>query len=131
MRRLKLAVVGDLHIAIAQGENDLRLEPDPGRKLHGFSIELFEAVTAAVNAEPGLHAVLILGDMTRDSEAFNHETARPLLRKLDAPVYLALGNHDLQRRRPEGVFYPDVELFDRAATCQFYRDGGLPGGAGH
>jgi predicted phosphodiesterase len=127
----KLAVVGDLHIAVPTSENDLRLEPDPGRKLHGYSVELVEATIAAVNAEPGLDGVVVLGDITRDSEAFNHEVARPLLRGIDAPVYFVLGNHDLQRRRPEGVYYPDVKLFDRAATCQFYRDTGLPGGASH
>jgi 3',5'-cyclic AMP phosphodiesterase CpdA len=126
---VKLAVIGDLHVAVPLSENDLRLEPDPGRKLHGYSVELFEAAIAAVNAEPDIDAVLLLGDMTRDSEAFNHEVARPLVQRLRPPVYIMLGNHDLQRRRAEGSAYPDVEHFDRGATCQFYRGCGLPGGA--
>ena len=37
-----IAVIGDPHIAVPQGDNDTRLEVDPGRKLHGLSVELLE-----------------------------------------------------------------------------------------
>jgi 3',5'-cyclic-AMP phosphodiesterase len=123
--RLKLAVIGDPHIAVPQGGNDTYLEPDPGRKLHGLSVELLSATITEVNAA-GADAAIVLGDLTRDSEAFNHEVARPLLAKLDMPYYIVIGNHDYLRQRPPGTAYPDAERFDRAQTVAFYAGRGFP-----
>jgi 3',5'-cyclic AMP phosphodiesterase CpdA len=126
--RLKLAVIGDLHIAVPRGANDTRLEIDPGRKLHGLSVELFSATIDAVNAEPGVAAALIMGDLTRDSEHFNHDVARGLLDRLRMPHFLVLGNHDLKRQRPAGVTYEGEEILDREAVAECYRDHGFPAG---
>ncbi|MCB1185766.1 metallophosphoesterase [bacterium] len=125
--QLRLAIIGDLHVAVAHGENDERLEIDPGRKLHGLSVELCEATIAAINAEQDIDAAIILGDMTRDSELFNHEVAAKLVRQLNVPFHIVAGNHDMARKRPESSRYPGVEVLDRNDFCDFYRGNGLPG----
>ncbi|MCH7472360.1 metallophosphoesterase [bacterium] len=126
--RLKLAVIGDPHLALPRGDPDRRLEVDPGRKLHGLSAELLQATIDEVNASPGIDAVLLLGDLTRDSELFNHEAALMLLKKINAPLYIILGNHDMLRQRPQGVSYPDEPHLDRHEVADMYRHCGLPGG---
>jgi 3',5'-cyclic-AMP phosphodiesterase len=125
--RLKLAVIGDPHVAVPQGGNDANLEPDPGRKLHGLSVELLDATIAQVN-QAGVDAVLVLGDLTRDGESFNHEVARGLLAKLATPYYIVIGNHDHLRQRKPGVSYPDTKYFDRDETVSFYAKQGFPQG---
>ncbi|MCB1216107.1 metallophosphoesterase [bacterium] len=125
--RLRLAIIGDLHIAVSREEADARLEIDPGRKLHSLSVELAEATVQAVNAAEDIDAAVILGDMTRDSELFNHEIALQIVRKLNVPCSIVAGNHDMLRRRPEHSRYPGVEILDRNDFCDFYRGHGLPG----
>ena len=125
--RLRLALIGDPHIAVARGENDNRLEIDPGRKLHGLSVQLFRETVRQVNAAGDVDAAVILGDVTRDGELFNHEVAADLLRELQIPYYLVAGNHDMYRLRPEHSRYPGVEVLDRNDFCDYYRGNGLPG----
>ena len=125
---LKLAIIGDPHIAVPYGNNDTRIEVDPGRKLHGLSVELLRETIRQVNAEPEVDAALILGDMTRDSEEFNHEVALELVSQLTMPYYIVIGNHDKHSRRKPGVEYPGVHRLDRYEFCQYYRDRGLPDG---
>jgi hypothetical protein len=127
--RLCLAVIGDPHIAIPRQPDDLLLEPDPGRKLHGLSVELLAATVEAVNAWADCEATVVLGDLTRDSETFNHGVARELLSRLRVPYYCVLGNHDLLRERPAGVTYPGEERFDREQTVAFHARGFAAGHA--
>jgi hypothetical protein len=124
----RIAVIGDPHVAVPQGEDDARLEVDPGRKLHGLSVELLTATIAEINREADIDAVLIMGDMTRDGELFNHEKAREVLSGIAAPYYIVTGNHDLKRERKPGVEYPGARRLDLEEFAVFYRDTGLPGG---
>ncbi len=127
-RTTKLAVIGDPHVAIARGQNDTLLEIDPGRKLHGLSVELLNATVDAINAEADVSATLILGDLTRDSELFNHEVARGILQRLAMPSYVVLGNHDLLRERPASVTYSGVQRLDRPEVLDYYGRAGFPNG---
>ena len=126
--RTRVAVIGDPHIAVPRGEDDTRLECDPGRKLHGLSVELLTRTIEEVNAYPGIAAALVLGDITRDSERFNHEVARELLALLRMPYYIVLGNHDCRHERAPGATYPGEERLDRDEVAQWYAGAGLPGG---
>lgn len=101
---------------------------DPGRKLHGLSVELLTATIAEVNAEPDVDAVLVLGDLTRDSEEFNHAVARDLLAGIRAPYYIVLGNHDMLRQRPPGEHYEGVRYLDRVDVARYHHDRGFPNG---
>ncbi len=122
----KIAVIGDPHVAVPLGSNDERMEIDPGRKLHGLSVELLTETIAQVNATEDLACAMILGDMTRDSELFNHKVAKSLVDTLKVPYYIVVGNHDLKRQRKDGVTYPDQHRLDRRELCEFYGDQGLP-----
>jgi Icc protein len=124
--RLRLAVIGDPHLAVPRTHPDPRLEIDPGRKLHGLSVELLTTTIAEVNAEPAIDAALLLGDMTRDSELFNHEVAAEVLAQFRIPYYLVAGNHDNIRQRREEVTYPGEPRLDRDGFIDFYRGRGLP-----
>jgi len=124
--QLKLAIIGDPHLAIPQGADDPYIDCDPGLKLHPQSKLLFEAAIAAINAEPGVDAVLLLGDMTRDSELFNHKAAAELLTQLKVPHYVMLGNHDCLRERRAGVTYPNSPRLDREGYVEFWHGRGLP-----
>jgi 3',5'-cyclic AMP phosphodiesterase CpdA len=126
----KLAVIGDPHVASARGANDALLEIDPGRKLHGLSVELLNATVDAINAQPDISAALIMGDLTRDSEPFNHEVARGILQRLAMPSYVVLGNHDLLRERPASQAYAGVQRLDRAEVIDYYGRAGFPNGLG-
>ena len=125
--RLRLAVIGDPHLGVARGDVDDRLEVDPGRKLHSLSRELLEQTIREINARGDVDATLVLGDITRDSELFNHEIAREVLAALEMPFYLVAGNHDLVRERSKGVSYPDEPYLDRDGFIEHYRGAGLPG----
>lgn len=129
-RRMKLAIIGDPHLALPRGggapSSDPYLDLDLGRKLHHDSPRLLAATLDAVNAEPDVDAALLLGDMTRDGELFNHEAAAGLLSRLRMPYYLLAGNHDYLRRRAPHVTYPDCERLDRDTFIEFYRGRGLP-----
>jgi len=126
--RLKLAIIGDPHIAVPRGNDDPYLEADPGRKLHGLSTELLRATIEQVNAVGDLDLALVMGDLTRDSEEFNHAVARELLSTLAMPYYIVVGNHDFKRKRPEGTGYPDAHRLDRDEMTDWYYDRGLPNG---
>lgn len=124
--RTKIAVIGDPHVAIPRGAEDPLLEADPGRKLHGLSQALLAETIRQVNAEGGFDCVILLGDLTRDSEDFNHESALALVRQIDAPVYIVLGNHDLVRERPLEVVYSGCRRLDKLEVRDMYRHSGLP-----
>lgn len=126
-RKLRIALIGDLHIAIPRGDDDARLEIDPGRKLHGLSVELCQRTIEEVNAADNIDAAIILGDMTRDSELFNHEVAIKLIRELRMPCYIVAGNHDMLRSRPELSRYPNTDILDRNEFCDFYSSIGVSG----
>lgn len=126
-QKLRLAIIGDPHLAVPQGRDDQRIEIDRGLKLHGQSRLLLEAAISAVNAEPELDGVLLLGDMTRDGELFNHEAAAELLKGLRPPLYILAGNHDYLRERRAGISYPTQRL-DKAEFADFWKGRGFPDG---
>lgn len=125
---LRLAIIGDPHLAVPRGDDDARIECDPGFKLHGQSLLLLSSAIAAVNAEPDIDAVLLLGDMTRDGELFNHEAAAELLSELQPPLYILAGNHDYLRNRRAEVIYPDSPRLDAAEFRDFWSARGFPQG---
>jgi len=127
VEKLKLAIIGDPHVAVPRGDPDPRLEVDPGRKLHGLSVELLTRTVGEVNACRGVAAAMVMGDLTRDSELFNHEVARGILDQLAMPYYIVAGNHDLRRQRPASVTYPDTEHLGRDELVEFYPRA-FPGG---
>jgi len=112
---MTFAVLADPHIALpAPGytlESCPYIDADRGRKLCRESVELFTAAIEMVNAIPDLDFVVILGDLTENSERYNHDKLLQLLPQFEAPVYVMVGNHD--RVHPPGlveVLNPDAEI---------------------
>ncbi len=127
------AVISDPHIAVAAPgftlETDPYIDSEPGRKLHRESVELFEAAVKMINAMPNLDFVLIPGDVTKDSERYNHEMLLKLLPKIKAPVYIAAGNHD--RKHPAGAHEkidPKADIVDINELPVLYKKYWGPGG---
>jgi len=111
------AVLADPHIALpALGytlETCPYIDAEGGQKLHRESVELFTAAIEMVNAIPSLDFVVILGDLTKDSERYNHVKLLELLPQFEAPVYVIVGNHDrVHPPRPDGTIDPDADIVD-------------------
>lgn len=130
---ITFAIISDPHIAVAAPgftlETDPYIDSEPGRKLHRESVELFEAAINMVNAVPNLDFVLIPGDLTKDSERYNHEMALKLLPKIKAPVYVVAGNHD--RKHPPEAYEkidPKADTVDATELPVLYKKYWGPGG---
>ncbi|HVN02066.1 MAG TPA: metallophosphoesterase, partial [Caulobacteraceae bacterium] len=79
--------------------------------MYDRSVELLETAIAEINALPEVDFVLVAGDLTRDSEPYNHERARELLTQLRKPVFCVSGNHDQPRPpklRPPEYLDPQI-----------------------
>lgn len=96
--------------------------------MYAQSVELLEAAIAEVNAIPDLDFVLVAGDLTKDSEPYNHDTARELLSRLRAPVFCVPGNHDQPRSealRPRTYLDRDVRPVMLHEIPRLYGDFGF------
>ena len=65
--------------------------------MYDRSVELLKTATDEINAVPDLDFVLVAGDLTKDSEPYNHDRARELLTRFRKPVFCVSGNHDQPR----------------------------------
>jgi DNA repair exonuclease SbcCD nuclease subunit len=54
----------------------------------------------------GGRLVLVAGDLTKDSELYNHDRARELFSRFRKPVYCVSGNHDQPRSAPASSLLP-------------------------
>jgi 3',5'-cyclic AMP phosphodiesterase CpdA len=93
---VRFAVIADPEIAIIPPgrEGDYPyIEDRPGGKMYLHSVALFLEAIKKVNSVP-LDFVLIAGDLTKDSERYNHEKMLELLPKINAPTFVVGGNHD-------------------------------------
>jgi len=130
---ITFAVLADPHIALPAPEYTLEtcpyIDADRGRKLHRESVELFTAAIEMVNAIPDLDFVVILGDLSKDSERYNHDELLELLPQFEAPVYVINGNHD--RVHPPGLVElldSDAEMVDADELPNLYEAYWDPGG---
>jgi predicted phosphodiesterase len=100
------AVISDPHVTVANPETGWQAPPIPLEPtMYDRSVELLEAAIAEINALPELDFVLVPGDLTRDSEPYNHDKARDILTRFRKPVFCVSGNHD--QPRPAGLRPPE------------------------
>jgi predicted phosphodiesterase len=72
--------------------------------------------------------VLVAGDLTRDSEPYNHDRVRELLSRFRKPVFCISGNHDQprsQRLRPRKYLDPHVTPVRTPEIPRWYADFGF------
>ena len=103
-----------------------RIENEP--TMYGESVELLEAAIAEINAIPDIEFILVAGDLTKDSERYNHDRARELLSRFRRPVFCIPGNHDQPRcpeLRPAECLDPHAPSVPASEFPRLYRDFGF------
>jgi len=123
------ALISDPHVAVANPDTGWARFSIPNEPtLYAHSVELLEAAIAEINALPELDFVLVAGDLTKDSEPYNHDRARELLTRFRKPVFCVSGNHDQprpERLRPADLLDPDVTPVSTAEIPRLYGDFGF------
>jgi 3',5'-cyclic AMP phosphodiesterase CpdA len=123
------AVISDPHVAVPNPDTGWMLASIPHEPtLYAQSVELLETAIAEINALPDLDFVLVCGDLTKDSEPYNHDQARQLLSRFRKPVFCVSGNHDqprLPKLRPPHLLDPDVTPVCTADIPRWYGDFGF------
>jgi len=123
------ALISDPHVSVPNPDTGwtgppILLEPT----MYDRSVELLEAAIAEINAVPDLEFVLVAGDLTRDSEPYNHDTARELFSRFRTPVFCISGNHDQPRPprlRPTEYLDPHVTPVRTQEIPRLYGDFGF------
>jgi 3',5'-cyclic AMP phosphodiesterase CpdA len=107
------ALISDPHVCVPNpdtGWTSPCIDTEP--TMYAESVELLETAIAEINAQPEVDFVLVAGDLTKDSEPYNHDRARELLSRFRKPVFCVSGNHD--QPRPKHLRAP--ELLDPRVT---------------
>ncbi len=126
----KFALISDPHVTVPNPETGWMLrEPVPDEPtMYAYSVELLEQAIAEINAIPDIDFVVCAGDLTKDSEPYNHDAARELFSCFRKPVYCVPGNHDQPRPphlRPPQILDPDVRPLRTEELPWLYRDFGF------
>jgi len=123
------ALISDPHVSVANPDTGWARFSVPNEPtLYAHSVELLEAAVAEINALPELDFILVAGDLTKDSEPYNHDRARELLTRFRKPVFCVSGNHDQprpKRLRPADYLDPDVTPVPTAEIPRLYGDFGF------
>jgi 3',5'-cyclic AMP phosphodiesterase CpdA len=123
------ALIADPHVTIPNPRTGWTSPPTLAEPtMYAQSVELLEAAIAQINAVPDLDFVLVAGDLTKDSEPYNHDRARELLSSFRKPVFCVSGNHDQPRPqalRPPEHLDPDVTPVETPDIPALYGDFGF------
>lgn len=123
------ALITDPHVAVANPDTGWTRFAIPNEPtMYAQSVELLETAIAEINALPELDFVLVAGDLTKDSEPYNHDRARELLTRFRTPVFCISGNHDQprpERLRPPEYLDPDVTPVTTSEFARLYGDFGF------
>lgn len=87
-KTIRFAVMTDPHVAVGETTNTW--------KMLCRTESLFRD-HLRLAAEACAEFVLLPGDLTKDSEPWNHEVARQILEEQSLPVYIVPGNHDVRK----------------------------------
>ncbi|MDB4895900.1 MAG: metallophosphoesterase [Firmicutes bacterium] len=82
------AIITDPHLGLDESEN--------GWKMHQHGEVLLRG-HLRLALEGGAEFVLMPGDLTKDSEPWNHMAARQILSEQPLPVFVLPGNHDVRK----------------------------------
>lgn len=87
---VKFAVLSDLHIGLNETNNTY--------KMFHYNEKIVSDIVNEVNGLKDVSFVLIVGDLTKDSEPKNHKRVLEIMSKLNKPYYITPGNHDVMKR---------------------------------
>ena len=123
------ALIADPHVTVPNPETGWTVPPIASEPtMYAQSVELLQAAIDEINAVPDVDFVLVAGDLTKDSEPYNHVRVRELLSRFRKPVFCVSGNHDQPRParlRPPAYLDPDVRPARAQDIPQLYGDFGF------
>jgi predicted phosphodiesterase len=123
------AVISDPHITVPNPDTGWFKAVIPNEPtMYDRSVEILETVIAEINALPDVDFVLVAGDLTKDSEPYNHDKARELFTRFRKPVFCVSGNHDQprpERLRPAELIDPNVAAVSTPEIPRLYGDFGF------
>jgi 3',5'-cyclic AMP phosphodiesterase CpdA len=123
------ALLSDPHITVPNPDTGWIAPPilkEP--TMYAQSVELLEAAIAEINAIADVDFVLVAGDLTKDSEPYNHDKARELFTRFRKPVFCISGNHDQprpERLRPSAYLDPSITPVSTPEIPRLYGDFGF------
>ena len=123
------ALIADPHVTVPNPDTGWNCPAIPNEStMYRQSVELLDAAIAEINAVPEVDFVLVAGDLTKDSEPYNHDRARELFTRFRKPVYCVSGNHDQprsERLRPLAYLDPAVAPVETHDIPRLYGDFGF------
>jgi predicted phosphodiesterase len=123
------ALISDPHVSVPNPDTGWVAPPIPNEPtMYDRSVELLETAIAEINLLPEVDFVLVAGDLTRDSEPYNHARARELLSRFRKPVFCVSGNHDQPRPprlRPTEYLDPGITPVRTTEIPRWYGDFGF------
>ena len=123
------ALIADPHVTVPNPETGWSVGVIPNEPtMYVQSVALLEAAIAEINALPDVDFVLVAGDLTKDSEPYNHQCARELFSRFRKPVFCVSGNHDQprsERLRPAELLDPEVRPVRTDEIPRWYGDFGF------
>ncbi len=123
------ALIADPHVCVTNPQTGWQAVPIPNDPaFYQESVEVLQAVVDEINAVPDLDFVLVAGDITRESEPYNHDAAREVFTRFRVPVFCVSGNHDQPRParlRPRKYLDPDVAPVTTREIPALYGDFGF------
>lgn len=91
---VSFAIISDPHIGM--------WEPDNAAKMFHYNQDVLRWAIDDINSRSDIAFVLILGDLTKDSEPYNHIKVKEMLDNLRVPYYVIPGNHDVNKTSVKG-----------------------------
>jgi 3',5'-cyclic AMP phosphodiesterase CpdA len=123
------ALIADPHVSVTNPQTGWEAVPIPNDPaFYRESVEVLQTAIDEINAVPDLDFVLVAGDLTRESERYNHDTAREVLTRFRVPVFCVSGNHDQPRPaglRPRKYLDPTVDQVTTPEIPGLYGDFGF------
>jgi 3',5'-cyclic AMP phosphodiesterase CpdA len=94
----KFVLITDPHVTVANPDTGWTPPEIPSEPtMYGYSVELLQTAVDEINALEDIDFILVAGDLTKDSEPYNHQKARELLSSFRKPLFCVSGNHDQPR----------------------------------
>lgn len=89
-KTINFVVLSDLHLGLNETNNTY--------KMFHYNEQILRDTVTQINAMKNVSFVLVCGDLTKDSEPYNHERVTEILGGLKVPYFITPGNHDVSKK---------------------------------
>lgn len=87
---ITFVVLSDLHLGANETNNTY--------KMFHYNEQILRDTVSGINALQNVSFVLVPGDLTKDSEPYNHDLVITILGTLKVPYFITPGNHDVSKK---------------------------------